>query len=459
GLPVSPAELTIEDNHRLDLARDLLQSGDAERALQFAEPALQAVTRDSVFFLSSLREKTPDVADRIFSSMLARAAADAAADANTVSMLSSYVFTPHMMLTIDTGGGFSTNSNGQSSPPDNFPAALRLGFLQTAAQILLRPAPPADQDHTTSGRAGTYFIIARLLPVFEQYVPTIAAPLRAKMTALAPDVPQDMRDDSNERWLTEGLRPRDAQQQQDELQRALDKIDTAKTDEERDELYAHAAVVAAQQRDPRARDLAANVKSLDIRDQLLPMLDFMATDAAIRRKDVPEILRVARGGAMSHLQNVWALTEAARLSLKDDRALAADLLEEALQEARRVDGSDADRPRALLAVLTPLYELDPARVWSLMTELVKAANSAPDFTGEDGRIVIKYRTKHQSSIRSSTVDRLNIQPLFRLLEQADINRAVEFAKGFTSEAPRASATLAVASAALADTATKPKAKT
>ncbi len=267
-----------------------------------------------------------------------------------------------------------------------------------------------------------------------------------------------MRDDTNNRWLTEGLRPRDAQPP-DELQNALDKLDGAKTDEERDELYARAAMIAAQQRDPRAHDFAERVKSRDVRDQLLPMIDFMAADAAIQRKDVPEILRVARGGAMSHLQNVWALTEAARFSLKENRGLAADLLEEALQEARRVDGSDADRPRALLVVLTPLYELDAARVWSLMTELVRAANSAPDFTGEDGRLVVKYRTKHQSSIRSTSLDRLNLQPLFRLLEQSDINRAVEFAKGFAGEAPRASATLAVASAALAETATKPKAKT
>jgi hypothetical protein len=452
----TPAGLSFDDNHRLDLARDLLQGGDAERALQFAEPALQTVTRDSVFFLADLREKSPESADRIFSSLVARAAADPASDANTVSTLSSYAFTPHLLITIDRDGGFNATSNGQPSTPENFPAALRLAFLRSAAQILLRPAPPADQDRTAGGRAATYFIIARLLPAFEQYLPAAGAPLRAQMTALTPDVPQDMRDDPDNRWLTEGLRPRD-EQRPDDLQNALDKIDNAKTDEERDDLYAQAAMAAAAQRDPRARDFAASVRSREVRDQLLPFIDFMAADQAIQRKDVPDILRVARGGAMTHVQNVWALTEAASLSVKENRPLALDLLEEALQEARRTDGSDADRPRALLAVLTPLYDLDPPRVWSLMTELVKAANSVSDFTGEDGRLLARFRTSHQSSIRSSTLERLNVQPLFRLLARADLDRAVEFARGFTNEAPRASSTLAVAAAALADTATKPAA--
>jgi hypothetical protein len=93
-----------------------------------------------------------------------------------------------------------------------------------------------------------------------------------------------------------------------------------------------------------------------------------------------------------------------------------------------------------------------------LPDLTKAVNAVSDFTGEDGRLVIKFRTKHQSSIHSSTVDRFNLQPLFQLLARADMNRAVEIAKSFTNESPRASATLAVAAAVLAEPAPKPKAK-
>jgi hypothetical protein len=449
----SPAGVSLDINHRLELARQLLQNGDAERALQFATPALQQPTRDVIFFISDLREKSPDAADKIFVALLARAAADPSTDSNTVSTLSSYVFTPHMEITISRDGGSNSTSNGRSSPPENFPAALRTLFMQTAAQVLLRPPAPPDQDRTSGGRASTYFMIARLLPLFEQYLPASVAALRAQMSALTPDAPEQVRD-SNNRMLSEGL-TRDEADRRDEVQDALDRVNRATTDEERDRLYVEAAIAAAGRRDPRAREFAEDVKDSAARDQLLPYVDFSLARGAIEKKDVGEILRIARGGAMTHLQNAWALTEAARLNAKENRPLALDLLDEASQEARKIDAGDADRPRALLAVAAPLYELDPSRVWTLMPDLVKAVNAAPEFTGEDGRLAIKFQSKTHTSTHSSSVDSFNLQPLFQTLARADMNRAVELAKNFTGESPRAVATLAVATAILNDTA-KPK---
>ena len=197
------------------------------------------------------------------------------------------------------------------------------------------------------------------------------------------------------------------------------------------------------------------MKDSATRDQLLPYVDYSLARGAVEKKDVPEALRIARGGAMTHLQNVWALAEAARLSAKENRALALDLLDEAALEARKIDAADADRPRALLAVIAQLYELDQSRVWTLMPDLVKAANAAPDFTGEDGQLRIKFQSKTHTSIHSSSFDSFNLQPLFQKLAAADMNRAVELAKNFTGDAPRAVATLAVATYVLNEAA-KPK---
>ncbi|MDT7602047.1 MAG: hypothetical protein QOF61_44 [Acidobacteriota bacterium] len=445
--PNAPAALNFDTNHRLELARQLLQNGDTERALQFAEPALHSATRDAVFFLSDLRDKSPDAADKIFAALLASVAADPTADANAVSLLSSYVFTPRLAISILRDGGFNTMSNGNTVPPENFPAQLRTLFMQTAAQVLLRPPAPADQDRTSGGRAATYFMIARLLPLFEQYLPASVASLRTQLTALTPDAPEEVRDPNNN-MLTEGLKT-DAADTRDPVQDALDRLRRATTDDERDRLYVEAAIAAAGRKDPRAREFAEDVKDSATREQLLAYVDFSAARTAIEKKDVTELLRVARSGAMTSLQKVWALAEAARLSAKDNRALALDLLDEASQEARRIDGADADRPRALLAVAAQLYELDASRVWSLMSDLVKATNAAADFTGEDGRLVIKFQSKTHASIYSTTVETFNLQPLFQKLAAADMNRAVELAKNFTGESPRAVATLAVAAAVLA----------
>lgn len=442
--------LSMQSSHRLDLARELLQSNETERAMRFAEPALQTVTRDSVFFLTDLREKSPARADPVFAALLARAAADPASDANTVSLLSSYVFTPHTVITIGQDGGASINSSGRTAPPADFPAALRTGFMQMAAQVLLRPPAPADQDRSSGGRASTYFMIARLLPLFEQYLPAGVTLLRTQLTALTPDAPEQVRNAGDE-LLNVGMKSDAGAGGSDRHQDLLeDNLKKATTDEERDRLYVELAMNAAGRRDPRAREFAEKVSDAETRARLLAYVDYEAATVAVEKKDVDEILRLARRGEMSHLQKVWAYTEAARITAKDNRGRAVEILDEAAEESKRIAPDDADRARAVLAIATPLYELDAGRVWSLMPDLVKTVNSVSDFTGEDGRLAVRFQTKHHASLRTSTIENFNLQPVFASLAKTDLNRAIDLAKGFTGESPRAVATLAVATTALAD---------
>src|SRR5213076_921027 len=115
-------------SQRLNLARQLLES-DVERALQFADPVLGTITRDSIDFLSYLREKDAAAADQRFSALLVRAAGDLQSDANTVSMLTSYVFTPHMFVTFSSSGAYNTQSSRNSTPIE-IPADLRNAFFR-----------------------------------------------------------------------------------------------------------------------------------------------------------------------------------------------------------------------------------------------------------------------------------------------------------------------------------------
>src|ERR1043165_32167 len=92
---------------RLQLATQLLQDGDVERALQYADPALTSVNVETMNFLSALREKNAAEADKRYSMMLQMAAADPASDANTISGLSSYAFTPFLYVAFTKDGGAS----------------------------------------------------------------------------------------------------------------------------------------------------------------------------------------------------------------------------------------------------------------------------------------------------------------------------------------------------------------
>jgi hypothetical protein len=441
---IEPHEATPDDARRLELAIDFLQENDAERALQFAEPALGKVNPTVVEFLATLREKSAAAADQRFGALLARAATDPATDPNAVLILSSYVLTPHMNMSLAPRGGMMTSQTARNiNPPENI-AAVRAGFASFAAQELMRPLPPADTPESSAARAGAYFVIGRLLPFFEQTLAAAVAPLRAQMAAVVPDLPEQQRQnmDSN---MSRGIVP-DAQRP-DPTQSALDAAEKATTQEARDAAYLQAALSSSRKEDSKARDYAAKIDNAELRQQAYAFIDFTSVNQAIRRKDGTEVLRLAQAGELTDAQRTWAYTEAARL-LKEDRAHALEALEAAFQSARKIDAADPDRPRAMVAVATQFFTADRNRAWELMSEVVKAANASPDFTGTDAALSARLQTKGGSSMINFDAPSFDLNGIFASLGKEDMNRAVALAQTFTGEAPRAVATIAIARAVL-----------
>ncbi len=151
-----------------------------------------------------------------------------------------------------------------------------------------------------------------------------------------------------------------------------------------------------------------------------------------------------------HIQRVWLLTQVAKTLPRADREKALELIAEAAVEARRIEVSDPDRPRALVAVANAFLATDRGRAWETILEVAKAANSAEGFTGEDGGLVMQLQTKNMTSLRTSTVDDFNLPEVFRVLSQENATQAIELARSFEGESPRATALIAVARALLSD---------
>jgi len=425
---------------RLSLARQLLDA-DVERAIQFADPALVTITREGIDFLSYLREKDAPAADRRYAAMLSSAAANLQSDANTVSLLSSYLFTPHIFVTFD-GNGSSISQSARNSVPPEVSAELRNAFFRTAADILLRPLAPPGQDQTSSGVQGKYLMMKRLLPLFEQFAPRdVAEAVRGQMEALANAVPEERRqqDDSS---LREGIRP--PQSNEDREKALLDRVDRAKTSDERDQLYLQLARLFTETGDSRARDYVAKIEDSELRQKARGFIDMTMVMRAVDKKDINPTLELVRTGELTHVQKAWALTQAAKLLIKTDREKAINVLENADAEARRIEPSNADRPRALLGVANVMLLIDRSKAWDATYDAIKAANSAEGFTGEDGLLRVSLQTKGMSSIRSSSVQDFDVAGIFGELARDDYNRTVELARGFEREAPRASATIAIA---------------
>jgi hypothetical protein len=433
---------------RLRLANQLLET-DVERALQFADPVLGTVTMDGLNFLSSLRDKNAAAADQRYLRMLAIAETDLKSDANTVSLLSSFPFTPHLFVTFDSGGGQSSSSITRPTPPPEVAPELRSAYLRVAAQILLRPMPNREQDRSSSGVQGKYQVIKRLLPVFEQYASKeITDQLRVEMAVLKQGIPGNVSESDDENPIQRGITPE--RKPEDVEKSLLDRIERAKTSEERDALYLQLASRTAQRGDMRARDFAEKIEDSELRKQARPFVDMYLARNAVEKKDTEKALTLAAKGDLTHLQRAWLLTQVAKALPPAEREKAVESIAEAAAEARRIDVSDADRPRALVAVANALWLMDHARAWETILEVVKAANSAEGFNGEDGGLMWRLQSKNMTSLHSSSVDDFNLLGIFRSLSQENASQAIELARSFEGEAPRATALIAVSRTLLGD---------
>jgi len=443
----NPNRLSEAMSQRLSVAVELLQNGETERALQFADPVLALVTMESMNFLSDVRDKNAVAADTRYAALLASSNNNPQADANTVSLLASYIFTPHLFVTFSNHGSSSSSQSASTIAPAAVSPELRNAFFQTAAAILLRPLPaPGQPDQTSAGLDGKYLVIKRLLPFFEQSAPpAMVESLRGHMTALSTIVSDSARkydDDS----LNRGMRSE--KPAADREQALLDRIDRAKTSADRDALYLELAGLVGRSGDMRARDFVSKVEDTELRKQAQAYTDAALAMYFVDKKMTDQALELVHKGDLTPLIKTWVLTQTAKLLAKTDRDQAREIVEEAGTEARRLEVSDPNLPRALVAVANAFKLIDPARVWDATFDAVKAANSAEGFTGEDGEIVVKFQSKGSSSVHSSDVPDFDLEGIFKDLAVKDYDRAVELARGFQGEGPRAVATIAIARAIL-----------
>jgi hypothetical protein len=440
GNAFSGAEASLK---RLLVASKLLSDGQVDLAREFAMPALTEVNNASIGFLGELRAKNPAGADQIFALLLARTELDPAADANTISGLSSYAFTPGFYIVFWADGHSTWNQPDGPTTPPNLAPSLRDRFFQVAANVLLRPLPPPDQDFSSSGRVGRLQVISRLLPLFDRYAPDTATALRAQLSGSSRNI-----NNGDNPLLTEGIKLESSAGET--LDKMQDQLNHGKTSEERDQIYAAAAARLAPTGNKRARELADSIEDSKFRAEVRHYVDFEFVKCAIRKKDAVEVAQLAKAEQLTHTERSWAYAQTARLLPDSQHERALDLLQEATDEARRIDADDSDRAFALVAVANQMLTADRARTWDLLIETVKAANSAADFVGDDFKMPKRSMLVTRSGTRfiRMPAEDFNFSRVLRSLALDDLERSVELAKGFKYDAPRANATIAIARAIL-----------
>jgi len=433
---------SAESTERLRLAHELLETNNVARALQFADPALTHVDSRAIEFLVSLRQKDAPAADRRFALLLTIAGADPTSDANTVSMLTSYAFTPSIYLVVSRGGIPSSNSYPPRDAPE-LNQQLRRAYFEVAAAILMRPLTQIDES--SAGRAGTHFMVMRLLPLFQQFAPDFVGPLNAQLAALGPEAARttaNTGDVALKRGMGSGGESND-----DEL---TERLDRAKNSDERDRAYAFAAISAADRADSRARDFAEKIEDAETRKGVNTFVDYMLIRAVITQKRPDEALQSIRKAELPRTLRAHFLTRVATLKIKDDPVRATELLDEALTETRRLDQGTSDRAYSLIAVLRQFSVLDRAHTWELLSETIKTINSVPDFTGKRGQTTLPLEGKFTIRLTVELAAPTDLSDVLRQLAEQDFYQALDVSKTFRADEPRASATIAVARAVLVE---------
>jgi hypothetical protein len=230
----------------------------------------------------------------------------------------------------------------------------------------------------------------------------------------------------------------------------LDGIEKAKTSAERDGLYFRLAFSMMGQVDLRARDYVDKIEDAEFQKAARTFVDARLAIVAVEKHQTDKALQLTQIGELSHLQKAWVLARAAGQLSRTDGPRALSLVEDAGSESRRIEGTSADRPRALLAVANALLIVDHDRVWDATFEAVKAANSAEGFTGEDGDLNLQFKVKGSNAASTHAEPDFDLSGIFAILGKEDYYRAVGLARGFQGEAPRAVAVIAIARAVLSE---------
>lgn len=435
-----PTQPKLAIAKRLELAVQLLEAGEVKRAKSYADSALNYATSQGIIFLCALRQREAEDADKLFARLLTFAANDPSADATTVSLLSSYAFTPNFLVTATRRARVSRQLS-ETGQTYGLSPELRAGFFSVAAKILLRPIPVADQDHTSAGPAGTYFTIARLLPLFQQYAASNVPALNVQLALLSPQTPEAFKN-GEEAMLKVGLVP--ARSSGDELSGIFNKLVGTVNSSERDALYVNAIRIAATKDDAGVREFAEKIEDAKLREQARAFADLAAVRSAIRKKDVDGGLRVVRGNNLSPLHRVWARVQLASLLKKTDPALNLQLINEAAEEANRISLGESERVYAFVCVAMSVFDVDRQRSWELADEAVKGANAVADFSGEDGKLTARLRARDVVAMINSGEPSFNMVNLFVLLAKDDIDRANSITDKLVGVSSRASANLAIA---------------
>jgi len=430
----SNAQSSRSDLERLNVARQLLRDGDETQAVKFAQDILNRALIPTIRFLSELREKNATAADDLYVSLLARVVTDPTSDANTISLLSSYVFSPFLYFTIGSNGLPSLVQNTGDTRSADVPPRIRSLFLDSAAQVLLRtPSDPAAQRIS-------YMVATRLLPLFEKFNPNLATQIKSRLSEISGIIPPGSLTPELVNKLRKGINNPDYNENVQEILGRAKQLTNASM---RNRLYIQAAMLAAEQGDSSAKEILQGVDGDDLRDRVRAYVYMVLARNALRKKDLEAVLEFARCEALSPVERVWIYTQAVDLFNTKLLGKVTTLMMELVAVARRIDSTDPDRARALTAITLQLMRYKPQLAKPYLIESLIAVDKANNFDSENGLLEIRLETPVGDWVTCYDASNFRLKKLFRELAKEDFFQAINMSENLKSKEARSAATIAI----------------
>lgn len=332
-------------------------------------------------FLVQLRKKNATVADDLFLRALAQLRAQSKPDSYLLTALGTYFFTYTDPLkdsrALDGMGFVIIGKIGVISLAGNRPNVLQAqlrAYLEASADVLSRP--------TTDSTAQQYDYAAafQLLPKARQFAPDLAPTFDLILRRVDPNIPEQLKGDSEERLALGRKIFRNPEQQVEDFEKATDPI-------ERERLR-YGAVVALLDKGEyeRARSIARDLDDKVPRDLLLRVVEFVEAAKAIERGPLESALVLSRKFSAGLERSLLFASIAAEQNHQAQPNAALTSLDTALRDAEQVP---ADlRPSLLLALASVQAQFDGDAAINTLLQAVSAFNALGPPEEQEIRVIV-----------------------------------------------------------------------
>jgi hypothetical protein len=283
-------------------------------------------------------------------------------------------------------------------------------------------------------------VATRLLPLFEKFNPNLATQIKTRLSEMSGNLPSGLLNPELVNKLRKGISNPDYNEN---LQEILGRAKQLTNASMRNRLYIQAAMLAAEHGDNSANEILQGIDDDDLRDRVRAYIYMVLARHALRKKDLEAALEFARSEPLSPVERVWIYTQAVDLINTKNLGKVTALIMESVALARRIDSTDPDRARALVAITLQLMKYKPQLAKPYLIESLTAVDKANNFDSEDGILAISLETPVGDWAATYDAPNFRLKKLFRELAKEDFFQAINMTENLKSKEARSAATIAI----------------